>query len=345
MIKKFIFVFCGFLLASFFSGPLSAGEDSASTPDPGQPSYRRILDKLYFAEKSSENPDIELKKRDRELKRPSPPPRRPPQDAPKAEPPKKKGRLESFEQPYSESKSKKKKHDDDDDDNDDGDDSGDSWSDFACSCASEINLIDLLFPTDDDDTPQPLSREIETVPAAPAESPSVPEEDYSEGPGIGSHIEANFIDIDNNLWAYNYILEWRAHMVNVEFSLTQYIEDIGNRTDHLDFGKFIVSTNMLRNNKNKDFTLDIGAGIAALSGEDDFYGGALELNAKMFVQPKYSLSLSGTYAYIDSNNTFELDAKLGVFLRHLQLTGGYHTLISEQDSLHGPEIGLAIWFW
>lgn len=343
MIKKFIFVFCGFLLASFFSGTVSAGEDSANTPAPGQPSYRQILDKLYFAEKSTENPDIDSKKRDRELQpRPSPPPRRQPQDAPKAEPSRKKGRLESFEQPYSESKSKKKKHDDNDDDDDD---SGNSWSDFTCSCASEINLLDLLFPTEDDDTPQPLCREIETIPTAPAESPSAPEEDYSEGPGIGSHLEANYIDIGNNLWAYNYILEWRAHLVNVEFGLTQFVEDIGNRTDHLDFGKFIVSTNMLRNNNNKDFTLDIGAGIAGLSGEDDFYGAALELNAKMLVQPKYSLSLSGTYAYIDSNNTFELDAKLGIFLRHLQLTTGYHTLISEQDSLHGPEIGLALWFW
>ncbi|MBI5361154.1 MAG: hypothetical protein HZA48_11305 [Planctomycetes bacterium] len=337
MSKKFIFVFCGFLLASFFSGTVLAGENSAN---PEQPSYRRLLDKLYFAEKSSENPDIELKERDREPPpRPSPPPHRSPQDTPKAEPSPKKGRLESFEQPYSESKSKKKRHKDNDDDDDNN-----SWPDFVCSCASEINLIDLLFPTEDEDTIQ-FNQEIETVPAAPAESPSVPEEDYSESPGIGSHLEANFIDIDNNLWAYNYILEWRAHLVNVEFSLTQYVEDIGNRTDHLDFGKFIVSTNMLRNNKNKDFSLDIGAGIAGLSGEDDFYGAALELNAKMFVQPKYSLSLSGTYAYIDSNNTFELDAKLGVFLRHLQLTGGYHTLISEQDSLHGPEIGLAIWFW
>lgn len=177
--------------------------------------------------------------------------------------------------------------------------------------------------------------------------------------GIGKaflgRISGSYQKLDDRTFGYRLNGQVQlARRHGLEFDFVDYREDLGRSTDHLQvfglhyryliFGNDKVAVAPSAGIKifQPDQLKDADVGLELAMALTWFFARPLSLNTRLAVAP-IADEISGE----SSPTLFDLEFGIGAHLYYFELSGTYRTLIPSYNpdaALHGPELGLRIWF-
>lgn len=127
----------------------------------------------------------------------------------------------------------------------------------------------------------------------------------------------------------------------MDTSYTRYEEELSDRYDHLNIFKFHAGYSLVRDEK---FTVEPYIGTVSFPGENIDVGLDVGISLDYFFRKPFRAYLNLSDSFLSGANMADLECGFGVFYKNLEARIGYRSLISEDQDISGPIIGVSLWF-
>jgi len=134
-----------------------------------------------------------------------------------------------------------------------------------------------------------------------------------------------------------------ASRFNLDLSATDYAEAVGGETDHMGHFKghltysFAVSPRAV-------FSAGLGARVLSWEGGEGAGGVDFRYEAEFFPVRPLHLQAIAEVGWIRDETAWELEGRVGVLFRRVEVFVGYRHFHVAGEDLAGPTAGLMIWF-
>lgn len=255
----------------------------------------------------------------------------------------KKGRLDSFSEPYRKNKparTSNKSHDerqvyyasDDDDD--------EFWGEFFSDIFVHVLFGDAGFRYSGH--PYNSARE-------PSEGIYLSVDDGNDvnrGNLVSFQFKSDYQRVAHNIRAYEFYGKLSIpSSLTIDMSNHRYTEEINNQTDSMNY--FDMHFGTCAFTAESAMVADFGLGFATLRDTSGGYHGSssVKLGFDFFPGKPLSIHVGGTYAAPANERLIRLYTDMGWHSGALEWFMGYHNLMnSTGDNLDGPVFGIALWF-
>ncbi len=152
-------------------------------------------------------------------------------------------------------------------------------------------------------------------------------------------VDAAYQDVESDVEAYDLRLEFGYSFFAVVGRKTRYFEE--DPDDTLDIDEFFLT---IRLSELDIFEIDFGVGGLYINGDDINSGVAVSAAILCHPVDYAGFEIRGAWTEINENLIQDYDAAFMLGWRYTSVKVGYRTIISENESLDGPYLGLSLRF-
>jgi hypothetical protein len=127
----------------------------------------------------------------------------------------------------------------------------------------------------------------------------------------------------------------------IDTSYTRYEEEVSDSYDHLNIFKFHVGYSLVTDEK---FIVEPYIGTVSFPGEKIDTSFDIGISLDYFFQKPLRAYLSAGNSFVSGTYMADLEGGFGMFYKNLEARIGYRSLISEDEDISGPIIGISLWF-
>jgi hypothetical protein len=127
----------------------------------------------------------------------------------------------------------------------------------------------------------------------------------------------------------------------IDTSYTRYEEEVSDGCDHLNIFKFHFGYSFVTDEK---VTVEPYIGAVSFPGENLDVGFDMGISFDYFFQKPFSAYLSAGNSFVSNTYMADREGGFGIFYKNLEARIGYRSLISEDEDISGPIIGISVWF-
>jgi hypothetical protein len=130
--------------------------------------------------------------------------------------------------------------------------------------------------------------------------------------------------------------------ISFDLDVTHYFEPRdGGGWDELTFSKLDADFNVLT---TPNLDLDLGLGVAYVEGLGIYGGANAKITGDVFPVKPWGIHFAAGASAFGTATIYETEFAVGLFFNHLEIRAGYRSTWVEDVSIHGPYVGISLWF-